>query len=469
MDGLHGRDRSSAVGRNGHDGRGRPIGRGDHLLQQPRIDNPQGITAGPDGAVWFANTDGSSIGRISATGQFTFFTGGGYVSRPQDVITGPDGALWYTDYGQNAIGRMTTSGKLTLYTDSTYPYVYDPGAITVGPDGALWFTNGEWIGRITTAGNITLYTTPGLTTGFGITAGPDGALWFTGYADGVNATYFGRITTSGKITTFKIPGTGASLGITASDGALWFADDGIVRVDTNGTTTRYRTTESNSASVSGVWGITNGPDGALWWANNGDWSIGRFTVPPAVPNAPVGVSAAPSGSNALVVSFIAGESIGPAETAFAATCISSDGGATRTARRAGASAAPITVTSVNTKKTYRCTATAMNANGTSAPSAASAPVIVGAPSQPGKPSVSRLGSGHLKVSFAAPANNGAPITSFKAVCRSSNGGTTRGKKGSAGPLGVKALTPGKHYACTVVATNSRGAGRASPESAPVTA
>ena len=124
---------------------------------------------------------------------------------------------------------------------------------------------------------------------------------------------------------------------------------------------------------------------------------------------------------------------------------------------------------MTTKKTYRCSVTATNAQGASVPSAKSNAVIVGAPGRPHAPSVTRLGPGHLKVSFAAPASNGAPITSFKAVCRSSNGGVPRGKSGGASPLGVRGLTIGKTYTCTVEATNSRGTGPTSESSGGVDA
>jgi virginiamycin B lyase len=34
-----------------------------------------GITAGPDGALWFANSANNSIGRITTKGKVTNFTG----------------------------------------------------------------------------------------------------------------------------------------------------------------------------------------------------------------------------------------------------------------------------------------------------------------------------------------------------------------------------------------------------------
>ena len=65
---------------------------------------------------------------------------------PEGITTGPDGALWFTNTGNSSIGRITTSGVVTNYTSGS---VTDPTSITAGPDGALWFTNGDSIGRIT--------------------------------------------------------------------------------------------------------------------------------------------------------------------------------------------------------------------------------------------------------------------------------------------------------------------------------
>ena len=51
---------------------------------------------------------------------------------------GPDGALWFTNFVGNSIGRISTSGVVSNYTD---PSISEPTGITAGPDGALWFTN----------------------------------------------------------------------------------------------------------------------------------------------------------------------------------------------------------------------------------------------------------------------------------------------------------------------------------------
>ena len=67
-----------------------------------------GIAPGPDGAVWFTNYLGGSIGRISVDGVVSSFTDP-RIRYPVDITSGPDGALWFTD-DSGSIGRITTTG-----------------------------------------------------------------------------------------------------------------------------------------------------------------------------------------------------------------------------------------------------------------------------------------------------------------------------------------------------------------------
>jgi streptogramin lyase len=66
--------------------------------------NPDGITAGPDGALWFTETDGNKIGRITTSGVITEFPIPTSDSQPSSITVGPDGALWFTEFGANQIG-----------------------------------------------------------------------------------------------------------------------------------------------------------------------------------------------------------------------------------------------------------------------------------------------------------------------------------------------------------------------------
>ncbi|KAA1421583.1 fibronectin type III domain-containing protein [Nocardioides humilatus] len=72
------------------------------------------------------------------------------------------------------------------------------------------------------------------------------------------------------------------------------------------------------------------------------------------------------------------------------------------------------------------------------------------------------------VGFTAPGNGGTPITSYVAQCISGDGGTTRAATGTAAPIAVRNLTPGKSYRCKVRATNAVGNGAFSPLSASFT-
>lgn len=110
-----------------------------------------GITAGPDGAMWFADYWAGNIDRITMSGVLTEYHISTYASEPVGITPGPDGALWFTESYANRIGRITTAGVITDYpAPQTYPPADqgpNPSWITLGPDGALWFTDSQG-GRI---------------------------------------------------------------------------------------------------------------------------------------------------------------------------------------------------------------------------------------------------------------------------------------------------------------------------------
>jgi virginiamycin B lyase len=73
---------------------------------------PQGITAGPDGNLWFAESNKDKIARITTDGTITSeFPVPGHrhqKSRPSGITAGPDGNLWFTELYGNRIGKITT-------------------------------------------------------------------------------------------------------------------------------------------------------------------------------------------------------------------------------------------------------------------------------------------------------------------------------------------------------------------------
>jgi streptogramin lyase len=134
---------------------------------------PGDVTAGPDGALWFTQTNG--IGRLTADGRYSSWPlprrAGGLAA----IAVGSDGALWFTEYDARAIGRITTAGAVTEFPLGMAPD--NPWDIVAAPDGALWFTTDSCIGRITTAGGVTAWRVGGALHLFGLAAAPDGTFW----------------------------------------------------------------------------------------------------------------------------------------------------------------------------------------------------------------------------------------------------------------------------------------------------
>src|SRR5262245_62870210 len=94
-------------------------------------------------------------------------------SGPFQITSGPDGNLWFTESQSDQIGRISTAGALTEFP---LPANTNPTGITVGADGNIWFTefDSNQIGRITTNGMITHFPIPtAASSPFGIVAAPD--------------------------------------------------------------------------------------------------------------------------------------------------------------------------------------------------------------------------------------------------------------------------------------------------------
>jgi streptogramin lyase len=251
-----------------------------------------GIAPGPDGNVWFTESEADKIARISPTGAVTEFPLPDPESGPTDIVMGPDGNLWFTEHGSGkrerkgeTIGRITPSGAVTEFT--TRNKESGPEDITLGPDGNLWFTESQRnrIGRITPSGEVAEFPTEHSTGG--IAAGPDGNVWFTE----PGGDKIGVITPNGTIKEFEIetqgepPENNDPEDITAGpDGNLWFTErnrNSIGRITPSGTITQFLIPTPNSDPV----GIAAGPDGNVWFTEFGGSyarTIGRITPAGAI-------------------------------------------------------------------------------------------------------------------------------------------------------------------------------------------
>jgi streptogramin lyase len=241
---------------------------------------PDAVTVGPDGNLWFTEVGRvSQIGRMASDGTLLGETPLASNSLPAAITVGPDGNIWFTEQNGNKIGRVNTSGTLLGETVIPTPNS-QPLGIMIGPDGELWFVEygGNKIGRIATDGTILSETFIPTTNSFpvGITMGPDGNMWFT--ESGPAANKIGRITPAGVITEFTVPTPSSSpFSITTGpDGNLWFTEAGgaqIGQVTVGGSITEFAVPTTNSEPNS----IVAGPDGNLWFTELGSSRIGQIT------------------------------------------------------------------------------------------------------------------------------------------------------------------------------------------------
>jgi len=97
-----------------------------------------GISAGTGGNVWYT-TSANVVGYVTPTGSFTQFQVPTPGSQPFDLTLGPDGNMWFTETNGSRVARVTPDGEIR---EVLVPGSIDnsPVAITSGPNGKLWFT-----------------------------------------------------------------------------------------------------------------------------------------------------------------------------------------------------------------------------------------------------------------------------------------------------------------------------------------
>ncbi len=270
------------------------------------------ITAGPDGALWFTEQLASQIGRLDNK-HFKYFRTPTANAKPSGITVGSDNALWFTE-GIGAIGRVTTSGSIT-----EFPVHHPAYAITSGPDGDLWFTENagsrNWIGRMTPSGGLTEFAVPSNNRSLeaGIAVGRDGWLWSTLMQanEVVKCTTFGKIrvyknhdrdsqlfpivangnffigeahglaqlTPQGVFKEYPLEAGSDVFGITQGPmHSIWF---GVNQGNYIGTVVnnRVKLYKTGPTSANGLWDITLGSDGNLWFTDTVGNRIGRF-IPP---------------------------------------------------------------------------------------------------------------------------------------------------------------------------------------------
>ena len=72
----------------------------------PEVVPTRSSRAGPDGNLWFTESDRGTIGRITPSGTITEFPLEEQESGPYGITVGADGNLWFTERFANQIGKI---------------------------------------------------------------------------------------------------------------------------------------------------------------------------------------------------------------------------------------------------------------------------------------------------------------------------------------------------------------------------
>ena len=198
----------------------------------------QGVTTGPDGTIWFAETTAKKLGHIipCQTGSCNVTD---YGPPPNVEITFPIqlavdhvGVVWFTDHGRGQFGSFNPStGEWRVFGIGYCSESYDPdcpvglpNAISLDSDGMIWFSE-HFSGRVAkydpTTGSLTEYFVPATTIPYvwWMWPGPGNLVWFTAFGLGdvgyVNASLPVPISISAGVQPVKVE-QGTSQAIPAS-------------------------------------------------------------------------------------------------------------------------------------------------------------------------------------------------------------------------------------------------------------
>src|SRR5438105_4797438 len=139
---------------------------------------PNGLTLGPDGNIWVAESDANLLASVTPSGVVTAYD----APNPYGVAVGPDGNVWFTESLGDKVGRITPSGTITEFTVPNAAGKPHPRGIAAGVDGRIWIAedDGRAVYSLTTFGTFSAaYPIASAScTPFQMTVAADGSVWF---------------------------------------------------------------------------------------------------------------------------------------------------------------------------------------------------------------------------------------------------------------------------------------------------
>jgi streptogramin lyase len=288
----------------------------------PSAVSTHGVTAGPDGNMWFtedelgATPNATAIARVTPTGVVTEFSAkpsipGAVDPAPIAITSGPNQHIWFVDADNHFLDEMVpATGAFTTHPTVADPDLASAKAMVTGPDGNVYVLLAGAAPGIAefkpdgtqATGSPFPVLNPGTSNPQEITVGPDGNLWFTD----VNKNAISRFNlTTHVMTDFPITVTGAPATMAAPrgiavgpDGNIWFTETGggvaetLGHIDANGA--NYGQLSTLVSGGMDPEGLSVGPDKQLWFTIFQGNQIGQEIAPATAANQfPIGATAGP--------------------------------------------------------------------------------------------------------------------------------------------------------------------------------
>lgn len=234
------------------------------------------IAAGLNGDLWYGDIGLNSIVRMTTHGLTKTFTIPSASADPEGITLGPIGEMYFTEWSQPDIGEINTKGRIHLIAVKQFSNQPSHStAMTEGPDKRIWFTTGGIGLAAHTQGGATKTYTTGIDSEdpSGIANGPNRELWYVTF----NGPDIGKMTTAGKATNYTVNsfgGFGLALG---SDGRMWFPDPGNKRIGairSNGAGLKFY----SRGLIGQPFDIVAAPDKNLYFTTGTTAAIGRITT-----------------------------------------------------------------------------------------------------------------------------------------------------------------------------------------------
>jgi streptogramin lyase len=242
--------------------------------------DPQGITGGENGNMWFTEFNASKIAQVTPAGAFTEYATLFPGDSPQMIYDRGDGSVWYSSFGGNHVGYQNqftgVAGETTLPVAGSQPW-----GMAEGSDGNLYVVEnaGDNVAYLST-----LFTSPipqvAITSASfpeSMVRGPDGNMWFT--LNGLDR--IGELTVPAHVFTSYATASPSSAPVditVGADGYLYYTESGtdkIGRMNTSGVSTGEYMTISSNTGLKGIFGAS---DGSIWFCESNSSKVGRLVL-----------------------------------------------------------------------------------------------------------------------------------------------------------------------------------------------